>query len=111
MSAVAVPTTERHRSHRSTRADSRVREFLEKPQRPVGIRTTHGAYASMGNYLFDPKVLDNALEEAAAGAYDSAATCCRACAAARGVRLRLRENEVRACSNSRSALTGATSAL
>ena len=66
VSAVAVPI-DRASSFGivSTQADGRVREFREKPQRPVGIpHNPTRAYASMGNYLFDPKVLDTALVEA-----------------------------------------------
>ena len=42
----------------AAQADGRIREFQEKPERPVPIpeRPSH-AYASMGNYLFDPGVL------------------------------------------------------
>ena len=51
----------------STQADGRVAEFREKPRRarPVPHDATC-AYASMGNYLFKPDVLEEALEEAAA---------------------------------------------
>ena len=47
-------------------ADGRVQEFREKPQRPAAIpaRPTH-AYASMGNYLFEPQVLIDVLTQAA----------------------------------------------
>ena len=47
-------------------ADGRIRDFEEKPGRPAPIpqRPSH-AYASMGNYLFDPIVLSALLEEAA----------------------------------------------
>lgn len=42
-----------------------LREFLEKPERPVPIPADPDrAYASMGNYLFDPRVLVELLEEA-----------------------------------------------
>jgi len=41
-------------------------EFLEKPERPAPIPTDPlRAYASMGNYLFTPRVLVELLEEAA----------------------------------------------
>lgn len=42
-----------------------MREFREKPQRatPIPHNPSH-AYASMGNYLFDPRVLEKALHEA-----------------------------------------------
>ena len=40
-------------------------EFLEKPERPAPIPTDPDrAYASMGNYLFNPRVLVELLEEA-----------------------------------------------
>jgi glucose-1-phosphate adenylyltransferase len=46
-------------------ADGRVREFHEKPRYAVPIpRDPACAYASMGNYLFKPDVLERALEEA-----------------------------------------------
>ncbi len=39
-------------------------EFLEKPERPAQIPTDPGrTYASMGNYLFSPRVLVELLEE------------------------------------------------
>jgi glucose-1-phosphate adenylyltransferase len=48
----------------STTRDGRVRDFREKPQDPVPIPETPGrAYASMGNYLFDPGVLERLLKE------------------------------------------------
>ncbi|HUJ85721.1 MAG TPA: sugar phosphate nucleotidyltransferase [Burkholderiales bacterium] len=44
--------------------DGRVREFQEKPQRPRPLPgDPHRAYASMGNYLFDPAVLAQALRD------------------------------------------------
>jgi glucose-1-phosphate adenylyltransferase len=48
----------------SAGADGRVREFHEKPRRaaPSPTNPAH-AYASMGNYLFDPLILERALEE------------------------------------------------
>lgn len=48
-----------------TDADGRVREFREKPKRatPTGDDPSR-AYASMGNYLFQPDVLESTLEEA-----------------------------------------------
>jgi glucose-1-phosphate adenylyltransferase len=50
-------------------ADARVREFQEKPQRPAPSPREPGrAYASMGNYLFDPPVLEQALEAGARAA-------------------------------------------
>lgn len=49
----------------STAPDGRVREFREKPRHPRAIPgKPHLAYASMGNYLFDAKVLEQELEEA-----------------------------------------------
>ena len=49
----------------SAGADGRVREFREKPKRaaPIPGSASH-AYASMGNYLFEPEVLESVLEEA-----------------------------------------------
>ncbi len=45
--------------------DGRIREFQEKPERPAPVATDPTrAYASMGNYLFDPGVLADLLEEA-----------------------------------------------
>lgn len=49
----------------STQADGRVREFREKPQRPPALpHDPTRAYASMGNYLFQPDMLERALQEA-----------------------------------------------
>jgi len=46
--------------------DARVREFQEKPRHATPIpHNATCAYASMGNYLFDPRVLERALEEGA----------------------------------------------
>lgn len=48
-----------------THADGRVREFHEKPRYAVPIPLNpSSAYASMGNYVFDPRVLESALDEA-----------------------------------------------
>ena len=48
-----------------TTSDGRVRKFHEKPQRAVPLPSDPTrAYASMGNYLFDPDVLEQALHEA-----------------------------------------------
>jgi glucose-1-phosphate adenylyltransferase len=48
----------------SAGADGRVREFQEKPRRATpSPHNPAQAYASMGNYLFDPRVLERALEE------------------------------------------------
>ena len=45
--------------------DERVLSFAEKPQRPAAIRHNPGhAYASMGNYLFEPRTLCSVLERA-----------------------------------------------
>jgi glucose-1-phosphate adenylyltransferase len=56
----------------SAGADGRVREFHEKPRRAApSPRNPAQAYASMGNYLFDPRVLERALEEGVArGEFD-----------------------------------------
>lgn len=63
----AVPVPLRHASSfgiMSTGADGRVLEFREKPQRPVPIPGDPGrACASMGNYLFEPGVLERAVKE------------------------------------------------
>src|SRR5690242_2816573 len=49
----------------STSPDGRVREFREKPRHPRAIPgKPHLAYASMGNYLFDARVLERVLGEA-----------------------------------------------
>jgi glucose-1-phosphate adenylyltransferase len=48
-----------------TAADGRIREFREKPRYPACIPARPGhAYASMGNYLFQPEVLERWLQEA-----------------------------------------------
>ena len=45
--------------------DGRVERFVEKPQRPAALADDPGsAYASMGNYLFQPRVLDRVLRDA-----------------------------------------------
>lgn len=65
VSAVSVPI-ERASSFGivSTEADGRVRQFREKPQRADGIPGDPSrAYASMGNYIFAPQVLEAALED------------------------------------------------
>jgi glucose-1-phosphate adenylyltransferase len=67
VAAVAVPI-ERASSFGivCAQADGRVREFREKPHHAVPIPHNPAcAYASMGNYLFDPRVLERALEEGA----------------------------------------------
>jgi glucose-1-phosphate adenylyltransferase len=49
----------------SADAEGRVRDFQEKPRRATPIADDPSrAYASMGNYLFEPEVLESALEEA-----------------------------------------------
>lgn len=66
VSALAVPI-ERASSFGivSTAADGRVREFREKPKNPAAIPGNAArAYASMGNYLFNPRVLETLLHEA-----------------------------------------------
>jgi glucose-1-phosphate adenylyltransferase len=66
VSAVAVPL-DKASSFGIVTAQSggRVREFREKPQRAAPIPHNPAcAYASMGNYLFDPRVLEMALHEA-----------------------------------------------
>lgn len=48
-----------------TGPDGAIHEFQEKPERPPSIPGDSGhAYASMGNYIFDPRVLVSLLEEA-----------------------------------------------
>jgi glucose-1-phosphate adenylyltransferase len=48
-----------------TEADGRIRDFKEKPANPPAMPSDPTrAYASMGNYLFDAKVLVQALKEA-----------------------------------------------
>lgn len=50
----------------ATHANGRIREFQEKPQSPAPIPERPGhAYASMGNYLFEPAALAALLEQAA----------------------------------------------
>lgn len=66
VSAVAVPLDKASSfGIVSANADGRVREFREKPHRatPIPHNPSH-AYASMGNYLFEPRVLERALHEA-----------------------------------------------
>jgi glucose-1-phosphate adenylyltransferase len=66
VSAVAVPLDKTSSfGIVSAQSDSRVREFREKPLRAAPIPHNPAcAYASMGNYLFDPRVLETALREA-----------------------------------------------
>ena len=66
VAALAVPL-EKARGFGVLRADAdgRVREFHEKPKLPPSIPgNPRFAYASMGNYLFDPRVLERVLVEA-----------------------------------------------
>jgi len=66
VSAVAVPL-EAARSFGvlDTSADGRVLDFCEKPKQPSAIPgDPRHAYASMGNYLFDPEVLERVLHDA-----------------------------------------------
>jgi glucose-1-phosphate adenylyltransferase len=66
VSALAVPI-ERARSFGvlNTSAEGRVLEFREKPKRPASIPGDPAhAYASMGNYLFEPELLERVLRQA-----------------------------------------------
>jgi glucose-1-phosphate adenylyltransferase len=66
VSAVAVPI--KHASNFgivAIAADGRVSQFCEKPHQAAPLPGDPArAYASMGNYLFDPQVLEQALHEA-----------------------------------------------
>ena len=66
VSAVGVPLAQAsHFGCLVTDKDGRISEFREKPQRPPAMPSDPTrAYASMGNYLFDPEVLEQALLEA-----------------------------------------------
>ena len=66
VSAVAVPLDKaRGFGVISASADGRVRDFHEKPKQPPAIAgNPRLAYASMGNYIFDPRVLERVLVEA-----------------------------------------------
>ena len=69
VSVAAIPVPIEWASHFgiiTTHSDGRIREFQEKPKRPAPIpeRPDH-AYASMGNYLFEPNTLSALLEQAA----------------------------------------------
>jgi glucose-1-phosphate adenylyltransferase len=66
VSALAVPLDKaRGFGVLSAADDGRVRHFLEKPKQPPAIPgNPRHAYASMGNYLFDPRVLERVLLEA-----------------------------------------------
>jgi glucose-1-phosphate adenylyltransferase len=68
VAAVAVPIEQASSfGIMSTDADGRVREFREKPRAPFAIPGNPSqAYASMGNYLFRPELLDEALRHARA---------------------------------------------
>ena len=49
----------------ATGSAGELRDFQEKPERPVPLPTDPGrAYASMGNYLFNPRVLLELIEQA-----------------------------------------------
>jgi glucose-1-phosphate adenylyltransferase len=49
----------------ATGPEGELLDFQEKPERPASLLSDPGrAYASMGNYLFDPMVLNELLEEA-----------------------------------------------
>jgi glucose-1-phosphate adenylyltransferase len=53
-----------------TGPDGRIQQFQEKPPRPARMPTNPTrAYASMGNYVFDPHVLIGVLEETARRGY------------------------------------------
>lgn len=66
VSAVGVPLSQAsHFGVLGTTADGRIKEFKEKPQRaPAMPSDPTRAYASMGNYLFDPEILQDALIDA-----------------------------------------------
>jgi glucose-1-phosphate adenylyltransferase len=66
VSAVSVPIRQASSfGILATAPDGRVKEFHEKPkQAPALPSDPTRAYASMGNYLFDPEVLEQALLEA-----------------------------------------------
>ena len=65
VAAVSVPVREAPSfGILSTDAEGRVLEFEEKPGRPAAIpHDPERAYASMGNYLFEPRVLEKLLCE------------------------------------------------
>jgi len=65
VAAVAVPIESAHSfGVIAAHADGSVREFQEKPLRPRPLPgDASRAYASMGNYLFEPGVLAQALEQ------------------------------------------------
>lgn len=65
VAALAVPLREASSfGVLSTDGDGRVLEFREKPREPSPIpRDPRRAYASMGNYLFEPQALERMLRE------------------------------------------------
>jgi glucose-1-phosphate adenylyltransferase len=66
VSTVAVPLSQAsHFGIVTTAPDGRISGFREKPRHAASLPgdPTH-AYASMGNYVFDPEVLEQALHEA-----------------------------------------------
>jgi glucose-1-phosphate adenylyltransferase len=65
VSAVGVPIEKaRGFGVLSADADGRVREFREKPKQPQAVAGDPCvAYASMGNYLFEPQVLERVLRD------------------------------------------------
>src|SRR3982751_5291333 len=65
VSAVPVPLREASAfGVLSTDPEGRVRKFEEKPDRPAPIpQDPERAYASMGNYLFEPRTLEKLLRE------------------------------------------------
>jgi glucose-1-phosphate adenylyltransferase len=65
VSAVSVPLREAPAfGILSAHPDGRVRQFQEKPDRPAPIaHDPERAYASMGNYLFEPRRLEKLLRE------------------------------------------------
>ncbi|HYG54541.1 MAG TPA: sugar phosphate nucleotidyltransferase, partial [Burkholderiales bacterium] len=66
VSAVSVPLEQAsHFGVLSAAEDGRVTAFREKPRDPTPMpRDPRRVYASMGNYVFEPEVLERALEEA-----------------------------------------------
>ena len=66
VSALAVPLEKaRGFGVLAAQPDGRVREFHEKPRNPPALPgSPRLAYASMGNYLFEPRVLERVLLEA-----------------------------------------------
>ena len=66
VSAVGVPLSQSHHfGILGTQPDGRIKEFKEKPKNaPAMPSDPTRAYASMGNYIFDPEVLQDALIDA-----------------------------------------------